>query len=79
MKRWVLSLSDQTKRRILHGWFLVDAILVLFPPLYWAAGSPSAARAAIPWSLLYFLATGACIVLSVLAAQYVENIRGELN
>jgi hypothetical protein len=53
--------------------------LVLFPPLYWVAGSPSAARAVIPWSLLYFLATGACIVLSVLAARYVENIRGELN
>ena len=79
MKRWVLSLSDHAKRRILYGWFLADAILVLFPPLYWVAGSPSAARAVIPWSLVYFLASGACIVLSVLAAQYVENIRGELN
>lgn len=79
MRTWVLSLSDRRKRTLFHSLFFLDAVLGLFPPLYWAAGSPAAARSAVPWSLVYFLATGLFIVMSVVAVQYVEHVRGELD
>jgi hypothetical protein len=75
--RWARSLSNRSKWRFFGTWFAVDAILALFPPLYWAAGS-SAAQKYLPWSVVYFLVTGACIVASVTLIQFVERVRGEL-
>lgn len=79
MRTWVLSLSDQRKRAIFRAWFFLDMVLGLFPPLYWAAGSPAAASATVPWSLVYFMGIGVFIVVSVLFVQYVERVRGELD
>ena len=79
MRTWALSLSDRRKRALFRTLFFLDAMLGLFPPLYWAAGSPAAARATVPWSLVYFLGTGAFIVLTVVAVHYVERVRGELD
>lgn len=66
------------KRIVFGALFTVDALLVLFPPVYWRAGAPDMQRP-VPFSLVYFFGTGLLIVLSVLALYGVERTRGELD
>lgn len=77
MAKWARSLSSRRKWAIFGTWFALDAVLAMFPPLYWAAGSPFAQQG-FPWSIIYFLVTGACIVGSVVTIHFVERVRGEL-
>jgi hypothetical protein len=57
-------------------WFVLDAILALFPPIYWVAGGPTPLIAGIPCSVVYFVVLAAFIVGSLIAAYYDDERRG---
>jgi hypothetical protein len=57
-------------------WFVLDAILALFPPVYWFAGGPTPLIAGIPCSVVYFVVLSAFIVGSLLAAYADDEKRG---
>ncbi|MGY1490297.1 hypothetical protein ACW4YW_12860 [Methylobacillus pratensis] len=53
-------------------WFIADAVLALFPPLYWwVNGQP--AMLGLPATLVYFLLVSICITASVVAAYYLDS------
>ncbi len=57
-------------------WFALDAILGLFPPVYWAAGGPTPLVCVLPWSIVYYIALGIFITASLLAAYWDDERRG---
>ncbi len=57
-------------------WFVLDAILALFPPVYWVAGGPTPLIAGVPCSIAYFVLLAGFIVASLIAAYYDDERRG---
>jgi hypothetical protein len=57
-------------------WFVLDAILALFPPVYWLAGGPRPLVAGIPCSIVYFVLLSAFIAGSLVAAYADDERRG---
>jgi hypothetical protein len=57
-------------------WFVLDAILALFPPVYWLAGGPRPLIAGIPCSIVYFVLLSAFITGSLVAAYADDERRG---
>jgi hypothetical protein len=57
-------------------WFILDAVLALFPPVYWAAGGPTPLIIGVPCSVVYFVALAAFIVGSLIAAYIDDERRG---
>ena len=57
-------------------WFILDAVLALFPPVYWAAGGPTPLIAGIPCSIVYFVLLTAFICGSLIAAYIDDEKRG---
>jgi len=63
------------RERIVRIWFLIDAIVALAPPLYWAADGEVTPILGLPAALFYFVAVSACISASVVFA-YWSGARG---
>lgn len=61
------------RRRIVKLWFLLDAIVALAPPLYWAADGRTNSIAGVPAALFYFLAVSLCITASLIAAYFLDD------
>ncbi|GAB0116450.1 hypothetical protein [Acidisoma sp. 7E03] len=57
-------------------WFVLDAVLALFPPVYWLAGAPTPLIAGIPCSIVYFVLLTAFICGSLIAAYVDDEKRG---
>ena len=57
-------------------WFVLDAILGLFPPVYWIAGRPAPAIFGLPCSVVYFMALALFIAASIVAAYWDDEARG---
>ena len=57
-------------------WFVLDAILGLFPPVYWIAGGPRPLLFGLPCSIVYFMALAFFIAASIVAAYWDDEIRG---
>jgi len=58
-------------------WFTVNAVIALFPPLYWMADSYKASSIlGLPATLFYFLAISISITGSILFAYREESARG---
>jgi hypothetical protein len=57
-------------------WFILDAVLALFPPVYWVAGGPTPLIAGIPCSIVYFVLLTAFICGSLIAAYVDDERRG---
>ncbi len=55
------------------AWFALDAILGLFPPLYWAASGPNPYILGLPLSVFYFVAVGLFISASLVVAYFVDE------
>lgn len=60
------------RRGIVKLWFVLDAIVALAPPLYWAVDGKTAPIAGIPTALFYFLAVSLCITASLIAAYLLD-------
>jgi hypothetical protein len=65
--RWVIA------------WFVVDTIVALAPPLYWAVDGNRTPIYGIPVAVLYFIVVATCIAASVVAAYVAEAYRGEID
>jgi hypothetical protein len=65
--RWVIA------------WFVVDTIVALAPPLYWAVDGNRTPIFGVPVAVLYFIAVATCIAASVVAAYVAEAYRGEID
>ncbi|MDB5398524.1 MAG: hypothetical protein JWQ55_542, partial [Rhodopila sp.] len=51
-------------------WFVLDAVLGLFPPVYWFAGGPEPLVFGLPCSIAYFVALALFIAVSIVAAYW---------
>lgn len=60
------------RRGIVKLWFLLDGVVALAPPLYWAADGKMTAIAGVPAALFYFLAVSLCITASLIAAYLLD-------
>ncbi|MBN9248426.1 MAG: hypothetical protein J0I81_13475 [Hyphomicrobium sp.] len=58
--------------RWVAAWFIVDAIVALAPPLYWAFDGDRTLLLGVPAVLLYFIAVSTCIAASIVAAYFAE-------
>lgn len=61
------------------AWFVLDAIVALAPPLYWAFDGDSTPIYGVPASVLYFVAVSASIAASIVAAYAAEARSGEIS
>ncbi len=57
-------------------WFVLDAILGLFPPVYWIAGGAEPLIFGLPCSIVYFMALAFFIAASIVAAYWDDEKRG---
>lgn len=64
--------------RWVTAWFIIDAIVALAPPLYWAVDGNSAPLLGVPTAVLYFIAVATCITASIIAAFWAEARSGEI-
>lgn len=58
---------------LIELWFLLDAVLVLAPPLHWWMARRVEPVTELPATLLYFLAVSAFVALSVVVAYLLEG------
>lgn len=57
-------------------WFVLDAILGLFPPIYWMAGQPTPLIFGLPCSIVYYVVLALFIAASIVAAYWDDEKRG---
>ena len=55
------------------AWFALDAILALFPPLYWVMSGSSPYILGLPLSIFYFAGVGLFISASFVVAYFVDE------
>lgn len=60
------------------AWFILDAVVALAPPLYWAVDGKTSPILGLPAPVFYFVAVATCIAASILAAYWSEARNGEL-
>ncbi|AHB48682.1 hypothetical protein W911_10220 [Hyphomicrobium nitrativorans NL23] len=59
----------------IYGWFVLDALLVLTPPLHWAV-TGSAMVLGVPAAVFYFVAAALFVCTSLVAAYLAEVAAG---
>ena len=59
----------------IYGWFVLDAILALTPPLHWIA-TGDAWVLGVPAALFYFIVVALFICASLVAAYWAEAAAG---
>lgn len=64
---------------LISVWFLMDAVLCLFPPIYWIAGGPRPVILGFPCSVVYYIGMGVFITASLLVAYWSDERRGAFN
>jgi hypothetical protein len=64
--------------RWVTAWFVIDVILALAPPLYWAFDGDRTPILGVPAAVLYFVAVSTCIAASIIAAYLAESRNGEI-
>lgn len=63
---------------VFGGWFVLGALLALFPPVYWLLGRPDPHVLGVPLSVFYFFATNIFITAGLMTAYLVERAQGDL-
>ncbi|WP_045835954.1 hypothetical protein [Hyphomicrobium sp. 99] len=63
--------------RWVTAWFILDAIVALAPPLYWAFDGDRTPLLGVPAAVFYFIAVSTCIAASIVAAYFAEARVGE--
>jgi hypothetical protein len=64
--------------RWVTAWFVIDVIVALAPPLYWAFDGDRTPILGVPAAVLYFVAVSTCIAASIIAAYLAESRNGEI-
>jgi hypothetical protein len=62
--------------QIVKIWFIVNAVVALFPPIYWMISDGNVHVFGVPASLLYFLAVSFSIMLSIIYAYCTDVSTG---
>lgn len=71
-----MSRLDIPRRSLLINlWFLLDAILVLAPPLHWFVAGHLGSSVGPAATLLYFVSVSTFVALSVVVAYLIEHHR----
>lgn len=70
--------SERAQPRWVTAWFILDAVVALAPPLYWAFDGDREPILSVPGAVLYFLAVATCITFSIVAAYSAEARGGEI-
>jgi hypothetical protein len=65
--------------RWVTAWFIIDAVVALAPPLYWAFDGDRTPILGVPAAILYFVAVATCIAASIVAAYAAEARSEEAN
>jgi hypothetical protein len=68
--------ASRPRSAFISIWFSLDAILALFPPIYWVAGGPAPLVFGLPCSIVYFVALALFIAASIVAAYWDDESRG---
>ena len=63
---------------VVRAWFLLNAFVALYPPLYWAASEHHELILGLPATFVYFTGVSLSITLSILYAWWQDAISGEL-
>lgn len=71
-----LPVAVRPRAGFISAWFILDAILGLFPPIYWLLGAPKPIVFGLPCSVVYYIALGAFITASLLVAYWDDERRG---
>ena len=58
-------------------WFILDAVVALAPPLYWAVSGQREPILGLPLAVFYFVAVGVFISASLVAASCADAAREE--
>ncbi|MEW2489700.1 hypothetical protein [Streptomyces sp. NPDC048411] len=66
------GLSPSRRRALFAGLLVIDAVVTLFPPLYWSAGAGRSAAA----TLLYFIGGSGFVLASILVMYAAEGRQG---
>lgn len=74
----VRSASRRQRAPWITAWFLLDAVVALAPPIYWAANGEMTPILGLPAAVFYFVAVAVCITASIIAAYWAEARNGEL-
>lgn len=74
----VRSVSRGQRARWITAWFMIDAVVALAPPIYWAANGEMTPILGLPAAVFYFIAVAVCITASIIAAYWAEARIGEL-
>lgn len=64
------------RTQLVKIWFIVNAVVALFPPIYWAISNHNAYIFGVPASLLYFTTISLSIMLSIIYAYYTDVSTG---
>lgn len=62
---------------LVRAWFLINLVICLYPPLYWAADRSHVFVLGLPVTLIYFISICISITLSILYAYWEEATREE--
>lgn len=71
-------MSKISHYHIVRTWFLINLLVCLYPPLYWAAGKSQAYVLGLPASLIYFMSISISVTLSILYAYWEESNNEDL-
>ncbi len=61
------------------AWFILDAVVALAPPLYWAVDGNRASVLGVPVVVVYFISVALFITASIVAAYLLEAREKEGN
>ncbi len=59
------------------AWFVLDAVVALAPPFYWAVDGNRASVLGLPIAVLYFVSVAIFITCSIVAAYLAEADRSD--
>lgn len=59
------------------GWFILDAVFALAPPIYWAFDGNRSPILGLPAVVIYFIAVAVFITASIVVAYLAEARSGE--
>ncbi len=78
MKSVLRGMTARTKKRVFGALFAIEALIAMFPPVYWWVASVEGDVFGLPFGMFYFLAIAAVMTATIIAIYVTEEIRGEV-
>jgi len=72
----ILLPASRPRSGFISIWFVLDAILALFPPVYWIVGGATPLLFGLPCSVVYYCLLAIFITASIVAAYWDDEKRG---